>query len=87
MTSRYEPPRAENFSFYGMGTFNLGWSVGNATVAYGHVGDTYGYQSQSTFFPVGLTEAEGEFVLTVATNVETASQAARTRKGSTDGET
>jgi len=57
-----------NFKFYGMGTFSLDWSVGDA-VAYGHVGDTYGYQSQTTYFP------EHDFVLTVATNVETDSQA------------
>mmetsp|Transcript_117297 Transcript_117297/g.373673 ORF Transcript_117297/g.373673 Transcript_117297/m.373673 type:complete len:437 (+) Transcript_117297:65-1375(+) len=56
------------FKFYGMGTFSLDWSVGDAE-AYGHVGDTYGYQSQTTYFP-GL-----DFVLSVATNVETASQA------------
>lgn len=56
------------FKFYGMGTFSLDWSIGDAE-AYGHVGDTYGYQSQTTYFP-GLG-----FVLAVATNVETASQA------------
>uniref|UniRef100_A0A6U6KSB7 Beta-lactamase-related domain-containing protein n=1 Tax=Zooxanthella nutricula TaxID=1333877 RepID=A0A6U6KSB7_9DINO len=54
--------------FYGMGTFSLDWSVGGAE-AYGHVGDTYGYQSQTTYFP-GL-----DFVLSVATNVETTTQA------------
>ena len=32
-----------------MGTFNLDWSVG--ADAYGHVGDTYGYQSQTTYIP------------------------------------
>merc|ERR1712186_286552 len=53
--------------FYGMGTFSLDWSVGGAE-AYGHVGDTYGYQSQTTFFP-GLN-----FALSVATNVELESQ-------------
>jgi len=53
--------------FYGMGTFNLDWSIGSA--AYGHVGDTYGYQSQTTYV------AEDDFVITVATNVETTKQA------------
>ena len=43
-------------------------SIGDGE-GYGHVGDTYGYQSQTTFFP------EHGFVLTVATNVETTSQA------------
>ncbi|CAK9118787.1 unnamed protein product [Durusdinium trenchii] len=54
--------------FYGMGTFNLAWSVGTSD-AYGHVGDTYGYQSQTTYIP------EDDFVITVATNVETTKQA------------
>ena len=40
--------------------------------AYGHVGDTYGYQSQSTFFH-GLGPSGS--ALAVATNVETSSQA------------
>ena len=39
-----------SFKFYGMGTFNLAWSIGDAD-AYGHVGDTYGYQSQTTYIP------------------------------------
>jgi len=56
------------FKFYGMGTFSLDWSIGDGE-GYGHVGDTYGYQSQTTFFPAH------NFVLTVATNVETTSQA------------
>ncbi|CAJ1398374.1 unnamed protein product [Effrenium voratum] len=56
------------FKFYGMGTFNLAWSIGS-TDAYGHVGDTYGYQSQTTYIP------EDDFVITVATNVETTKQA------------
>lgn len=43
--------------FYGMGTFNLAWSVGTSD-AYGHVGDTYGYQSQTTYIP------EDDFVIT-----------------------
>merc|ERR1712098_545256 len=54
--------------FYGMGTFSLDWSIGDAE-AYGHVGDTYGYQSQTTYFPFY------DFVFSVATNVETNSQA------------
>jgi CubicO group peptidase (beta-lactamase class C family) len=40
-----------HFNFYGMGTFDLSWSIGGGKTAYGHVGDTYGYQSQTTFFP------------------------------------
>ena len=64
-------PGHEAFKFYGMGTFNLDWSVdANRSVpAYGHVGDTYGYQSQATYAP-GL-----DFALSVGTNVETNSQA------------
>lgn len=61
------------FKFYGMGTFSLDWSVGplrgGGPIAYGHVGDTYGYQSQVTYFP------EYGFSLAVATNIETKSQA------------
>jgi len=56
------------FKFYGMGTFNLAWSVGESD-AYGHVGDTYGYQSQTTYIP------DLDLVISVATNVETAKQA------------
>jgi CubicO group peptidase (beta-lactamase class C family) len=56
------------FKFYGMGTFSLDWSIGDGE-AFGHVGDTYGYQSQTTYFP------ELDFVISVATNVETSSQA------------
>lgn len=54
-----------------MGTFNLGWSVSaeGDIAAVGHVGDTYGYQSQSTYFP------DLDFSLSVATNIETDSQA------------
>lgn len=55
------------FKFYGAGTFSLDWSVGDAE-AYGHVGDTYGYQSQTTYFP------SQDFVLAVATNIETTKQ-------------
>ena len=42
-------PKKGSFKFYGMGTFNLDWSIGED--AYGHVGDTYGYQSQTTYVP------------------------------------
>ncbi len=48
------------FKFYGMGTFNLDWSIGGGKDAYGHVGDTYGYQSQTTYVP------EDDFVITVS---------------------
>jgi len=61
-----------HFKFYGIGTFSLDWSVSTArenVTAYGHVGDTYGYQSQTTYFP-GL-----DLALTVATNIESSSQA------------
>jgi CubicO group peptidase (beta-lactamase class C family) len=57
------------FKFYGMGTFSLDWSIGSNETAYGHVGDTYGYQAQTTYFP------DLDFVLSVATNVETTTQA------------
>mmetsp|Transcript_1694 Transcript_1694/g.3252 ORF Transcript_1694/g.3252 Transcript_1694/m.3252 type:complete len:469 (+) Transcript_1694:76-1482(+) len=57
-----------HFKFYGMGTFELGWSAGIEN-AVGHVGDTYGYQSQTTYFP------NSDFVISVSTNVETKSQA------------
>lgn len=60
---------AHHFKFYGMGTFSLDWSIGGNQTGYGHVGDTYGYQSQTTYFP------EHDFVLTIATNVETSNQA------------
>ena len=57
------PPLAEGFKFYGMGTFNLAWSVGEGPSgpdAYGHVGDTYGYQSQATYVPsAGFALTEG----------------------------
>mmetsp|Transcript_9662 Transcript_9662/g.27243 ORF Transcript_9662/g.27243 Transcript_9662/m.27243 type:complete len:173 (-) Transcript_9662:31-549(-) len=58
----------QKFKFYGMGTFSLDWSIGDGE-AYGHVGDTYGYQSQTTYFP------DLDFVVAVATNVETNTQA------------
>lgn len=66
----FAPPRwpGRPFKFYGMGTFSLDWSIGDGE-AYGHVGDTYGYQSQTTYFP------DEDFVLAVATNVELGSQA------------
>lgn len=66
--TNFTAPGFPGFKFYGMGTFSLDWSVGDAE-AYGHVGDTYGYQSQTTYFP------DLDFSLAVATNVETASQA------------
>lgn len=50
--------RAGFMKFYGMGTFNLAWSIGSSD-AYGHVGDTYGYQSQTTYVPAD------DFVITV----------------------
>eukprot|EP00439_Symbiodinium_sp_Y106_P039661 s233_g4.t2 len=66
--TNFTAPGMSSFKFYGMGTFNLAWSIGDAD-AYGHVGDTYGYQSQTTYIP-GF-----DFVISVATNVETAKQA------------
>eukprot|EP00930_Biecheleria_cincta_P056433 TRINITY_DN42564_c0_g1_i1.p1 TRINITY_DN42564_c0_g1~~TRINITY_DN42564_c0_g1_i1.p1 ORF type:complete len:444 (-),score=52.62 TRINITY_DN42564_c0_g1_i1:39-1265(-) len=68
LLTNFTAPGMGGFKFYGMGTFNLAWSVGDAD-AYGHVGDTYGYQSQTTYFP------SLDFALSVATNIETASQA------------
>ena len=56
------------FAFYGMGTFNLDWTTGSEA-AYGHVGDTYGYQSAVTYLP-DLNAA-----LAVGTNAETSPQA------------
>ena len=53
-----------------MGTFSLDWSVSDSdtfTGAVGHVGDTYGYQSQTTY-------VDG-IVLTVGTNIEREDQA------------
>lgn len=67
--TNFSAPQMSRFKFYGMGTFSLDWAVGGEHEAYGHVGDTYGYQSQTTFFP-----AQG-FSLSVATNIETTSQA------------
>ena len=43
--------------------------VGYDERAWGHVGDTYGYQSQTTFFP------DYGFALAFASNAETTSQA------------
>merc|ERR1712194_918795 len=68
----FGPAGPGHFKFYGMGTFSLDWSIGpfgGKQEAYGHVGDTYGYQSQTTYFPAD------DFALTVGTNVETFSQA------------
>ena len=71
----FSAPGTSSGHFYGMGTFDLDWSIGavdGTGAAYGHVGDTYGYQSQSTFFH-GLGPSGS--ALAVATNVETSSQA------------
>ena len=69
----FSAPGGQSFKFYGMGTFDLAWSIGpldgTGPPAYGHVGDTYGYQSQATYFP------QLDAALAVATNVETDSQA------------
>ena len=62
-----QDPR-QHFAFYGMGTFNLNWTVNNKA-AYGHVGDTYGYQSSATYFP------DLDASIAVATDAETSSQA------------
>jgi CubicO group peptidase (beta-lactamase class C family) len=56
---------------YGLATFNLARDTGqNGSYgdAYGHLGATYGYQSQMVYFP------QLQFVLTVATNIETNTQ-------------
>jgi CubicO group peptidase (beta-lactamase class C family) len=56
---------------YGLATFNLARDSGQQGKygeAYGHLGATYGFQSQLVYFP-GL-----QFVLTVATNIESNSQ-------------
>lgn len=53
---------------YGLASHNLGRNTGQTGkygVAYGHLGATYGYQSVTAYFP------ELNFVLTVATNIET----------------
>lgn len=71
--TNFTPPSPSPFSWYGMGTFDLGWSIGGNLSAWGHVGDTYGYQSQTTYFPA-RPGVEG-FALAVATNVETTNQA------------
>jgi len=68
-SSPSNPRHPGGFKFYGMGTFSLDWSIGHNQTAYGHVGDTYGYQSQTTYIPAS------DFVLTVATNIESNSQA------------
>ena len=49
-----------------MGTFNLAWSISDGD-AYGHVGDTYGYQSQTTYIPAFdfvISEPWRQFILT-----------------------
>jgi len=56
---------------YGYATFNLARDTGHTGPygeAYGHLGATYGFQSQLVFFPAI------EAVLTVATNIETNEQ-------------
>lgn len=56
---------------YGLATFNLTRDTGHASeygIAYGHLGATYGFQSQLVFFPTL------KFVLAVTTNIETNSQ-------------
>eukprot|EP00937_MAST-01D_sp_MAST-1D-sp2_P002466 g2466.t1 len=56
---------------YGLATFNLARDTGQDGAygdAYGHLGATYGYQSQLVYFP------KLEFALTVATNIETNTQ-------------
>jgi hypothetical protein len=56
---------------YGLATFNLerdSGQSGDYGNAYGHLGATYGFQSQLVYFP------KLEFVLTVATNIETNTQ-------------
>jgi len=56
---------------YGMAAHNVGSYVGQTGeygVAYGHLGATYGYQSVTAYFP------KLDFVLTVASNIETDSQ-------------
>ena len=56
---------------YGLATFNLARDAGQKGEygdAYGHLGATYGFQSQLVYFP------KLNFVLTVATNIESNSQ-------------
>ena len=56
---------------YGLATFNLQRDSGHSGKygdAYGHLGATYGFQSQLVYFPAL------EMVLTVATNIETNTQ-------------
>merc|ERR1712050_592821 len=53
---------------YGLATFNLARDTGHKGrygTAYGHLGATYGFQSQLVYFPVL------NFALAVATNIET----------------
>jgi hypothetical protein len=56
---------------YGYATFNLSGDTGQSGAlgeAVGHLGDTYGFQSQLVYFP-GL-----KFAMAVATNIETERQ-------------
>jgi len=56
---------------YGMAAHNIASYIGQTGeygVAYGHLGATYGYQSVTAYFP------KLDFVLTVASNIETDSQ-------------
>jgi len=58
-------------SFYGLATFNLtgmNGYPGEASTAYGHLGDTYGFTSIIIYFPAL------ELSLTVATNLENGGQ-------------
>lgn len=53
---------------YGLATFNLARDTGQSGeygIAYGHLGATYGFQSQLVYFPAL------KFALTIATNIET----------------
>ena len=65
----FSAPGSQGFKFYGMGTFNLGWAIGDDLAAVGHVGDTYGYQSQTSYIP------HLDAALAVATNIEREDQA------------
>ena len=57
----------QQFGWYGMGTFNLNWTTASAA-AYGHVGDTYGYQSSVTYVP------DLDATFSVGTDAETSTQ-------------
>jgi len=61
-------PSGGLLSVYGLATHNLAQNTGQKGeygVAYGHLGATYGYQSVTAYFP------KLNFVITVATNIET----------------